>query len=373
MIRSSHGRAPARRRAALAITVAVLVVAGAAVPASAVTGWVVQSTPNPASGTLNELTSVSCASAANCIAVGNQQTSAGVMTALAEHWNGSTWALLTAVNPSGGTGVSLNAVSCPSASYCIAVGMNQPTVASSTAVAESWNGSTWTLQSPVSPAKAWLSGISCTATNNCVAVGSDSAGPLAEHWNGSTWAAQTVPAAVGGMRAVSCVSASFCEALSGGTSDAESWNGSTWTTQTFQAGSPFAVSCTSASNCEATGYLYQSGDVYALAEHWNGSAWAYQTTVSPNSNAALYGVSCSSATSCTAAGVYTSSTGYGLTLAEYWNGSTWTQQSTPNPSGAESANFQGISCPTTADCTAVGDWYATSPSLARTLGEQWTS
>jgi hypothetical protein len=366
------------RRRMLSITaVAVLagaMVAGAAVPASAATTWVLQSTPNPASGTLNMLTGVSCPSAANCVAVGSQQTSAGVSTALAEHWNGSAWSLQTAVNPSGDTAVSINDVSCPSATYCIAVGVNQPTVQSSTAIAESWNGSTWTLQSPVSPAKAWLSAISCTATNNCEAVGRDGAGPLAEHWNGSAWSAQTVPSAVGDFTAVSCVSASFCEGVSGnGTADAESWNGSTWSTQTFQAGTPFAVSCTSASNCEAVGYEIESPDIYALAEHWNGSTWAYQTTVSPDSDAGFYAVSCVSASDCTAAGTYATTSGDGATLAENWNGSTWTEQSTPNPSGYEEADFQGISCPSTTDCTAVGDWYATSPSLARTLGEQGTS
>src|SRR5262249_49702973 len=158
---------------------------------------------NPATGALNMLTSVSCPSAANCVAVGSQQTSSGVSTALAEHWNGSTWALQTAVNPSGGTAVSINGVSCPSATYCVAVGVNQPTAQTSTSVAESWNGSTWPRRAPVSPAGAWLAGVSCPAPANGEAVGSDAAGPLAEHWNGSTWATQTVPAAVGGFSGVS--------------------------------------------------------------------------------------------------------------------------------------------------------------------------
>ncbi len=362
------------RKLTIMMAAAAAMLVFAATPAFAATGWVLQTTANPASGTLNELTSVSCPSAANCVAVGNQQTSAGVSTALAEHWNGSTWALQTAVNPSGDTAVILMAISCPSATYCVAVGVNQPSVSASTAVAESWNGSAWTLMSPVSPTKAWLSGVSCTATNNCEAVGSDSAGPLAEHWNGSTWAAQTVPAAVVGLGGVSCVSASFCEAISTGSSDAANWNGSTWTAQALQPGEVFAVSCASTTSCEAVGYLVQSGFTYALAQRWNGSTWASQTAASPNSQAGLYGVSCASATYCTAVGVYdTNMNGDGATLAEAWNGSTWTQQSSPNPSGAKNANFQGISCPSTADCTAVGDWYATSPSLAPTLGEQWTS
>jgi hypothetical protein len=361
------------RKLTVLMAAAVAMVAFTPLSASAAAGWVLQTTANPASGSLNMLTSVSCPSAANCVAVGNQQTSAGVMTALAERWNGSTWALLNPPNPSGGTGVSLNGVSCPSATYCITVGVNQPDVGSSTAVAESWNGSAWAILSPDSPPDAWLSGVSCTATTNCEAVGRDSSGPLAEHWNGSAWAAQSVPSAAGGLSGVSCVSASFCEAIGAGSSDAAVWNGSTWATQTFQSGEAFAVSCASTTSCEAVGYRIVDEEALALAEHWNGSTWAYQTTVSPNDNAALYGVSCASATNCIAAGVYDTTTGDGATLAEIWNGSTWTQQASPNPSGAEDADFQGISCPSTTDCTAVGDWYATSPSLARTLGEQWTS
>jgi hypothetical protein len=369
MIRSSHYRAAAGRRAALAIA-ALAMMAGvvAAVPASAATGWVLQTTANPASGTLNVLDAVSCTSASNCIAVGNYQNSAGDSYALAERWNGSTWALQAPVTPSGDTAFFFTGVSCPTATYCIAVGVNQPTVKSSTAVAEVWNGSTWTLQSAVSPTLAWFSGVSCSATSNCEAVGHDSAGTLAEHWNGSAWSTQTVPAAVSGLSAVDCLSASFCEATNG-SAEAASWNGTTWSAQTMQTGTIFSVSCGSTSSCEAVGYLLVGREANPLAEHWNGSTWADQTV--PNTtDPGLYGVSCVSTTSCTAAGVGSNSSGDGVTTAEFWNGSTWTQQTTPNPSGAEDANFQGISCPTTAACTAVGDWYATSPSLARTLGEQ---
>jgi hypothetical protein len=369
MIRSLHFRPTRKRRAALAVA-ALAMMAGvvAAVPASATTGWVLQTTANPAGGTLNTLDAVSCTSASNCVAVGNYQNSAGDSYALAEHWNGSTWALQAPVIPSGDTALFFTGVSCPTATYCIAVGVNQPTVASSTVVAEVWNGSTWALQSAVSPTRAWLSGVSCTATSNCEAVGTDSTGSLAEHWNGSAWSAQTVPATITGMSAVDCLSATFCEAIAGG-NKAASWNGSTWSAQTMQPGTIFSVACASASNCEAVGYLLVGEEANTLAEHWNGSTWADQTvpsTVDP----ALYSVSCASATSCTAAGEGSNTSGDGVTAAEFWNGTTWTQQTTPNPSGAEVANFQGISCPTTAVCTAVGDWYATSPSLARTLGEQ---
>jgi len=369
MIRSPHYRATAGRRAAVAIAaLAMMAGVAAAVPASATTGWVLQTTANPAAGTLNTLDAVSCTSAANCIAVGNYQNSAGDSYALAERWNGSTWALQAPVTPSGDTAFFFLGVSCPTATYCIAVGVNQPAVGSSTTVAEAWNGSTWALQSAMSPAGAWLEAVSCSSTTNCEAIGRDSAGTLVEHWNGSAWSTQTVPAGVTGLGAVDCFSASFCEAT-GSSTVAASWNGSTWRAQTMQAGTIFSVSCGSATSCEAVGYLYVDQATSPLAEHWNGSTWADQTV--PNNGQGFFGVSCASTTSCTAVGEAASDVnGGGITAAEYWNGSTWTQQSTPNPSGAAVANFQGVSCPTITACTAVGDWYATSPSLARTLGEQ---
>lgn len=366
MIRSSHHRIAAWRIATVAAAAAVI----AAMPAgaaSAGTGWVVQTTPNQSGSTLDALDAVSCTSATNCVAVGNYQNSAGGSFALAAHWNGSSWALQSPVTPPGDTAFFFTGVSCPTATFCVAVGVNQPTVSSSTVVAEVWNGSGWALQSAVSPALAWLSGVSCSSSSNCEAVGHDSAGTLAEQWNGSTWSTQTVPATVSGLSAVDCLSASFCEATNG-SAQAASWNGSTWSAQTMQTGTIFSVACGSSSSCEAVGYIAETSGVFPLAEHWNGSTWADQTV--PNTtDPALYGVSCPSATSCTAAGAGSGASG-GVTTAEFWNGSTWTQQTTPIPSGAKNANFQGISCPTTADCTAVGDWYASSPSLARTLAEQ---
>jgi hypothetical protein len=88
----------------------------------------------------------------------------------------------------------------------------------------------------------------------------------------------------------------------------------------------------------------------------------------------LTAVSCPSASNCVAVGSQQTSAGVSTALAEHWNGSSWAPQSTAEPSGAEAANFQGISCPVgTTDRTAVGDWYASSPSEARTLGEQRAS
>ena len=345
-------------------------VAATTVPASAATGWVAQTPPNPAGTTFASLDGVSCSSATNCIAVGSQDPTNTESTALAEHWNGSAWALQTAVNPAGDTAVDLSGVSCPTATFCMAVGFNQPSVGSSTAVAESWNGSTWTLRAPVSPAEAWPSAVSCTSSTNCEVVGTDSTGTLAEHWNGSTWTTQTSPTP-DGLTAVSCLSASFCEATND-SDQAANWNGSTWSLQTTTSEYLlFSVSCATTTSCEATGYT-DPDDPSAVAEHWNGSTWTNQ--IANGTAAILWGVSCpAAAATCVAGGTESNPNGDGETIATggYWSGSAWAQQAVALPSGALNDNFQAISCPTTTFCIGVGDYESTAGNYWNFAGK-WT-
>jgi hypothetical protein len=57
---------------------------------------------------------------------------------LAERWNGTRWALQTTPNPAGGS-VSLNAVACLSATDCEAVGDNQTSSGVTVTMAERWS------------------------------------------------------------------------------------------------------------------------------------------------------------------------------------------------------------------------------------------
>src|ERR1700733_11457792 len=81
-------------------------------------------------------------------------------------------------------------------------------------------------------------------------------------------------------------------------------------------------------------------------------SWAGRS--SPNSSlqrSELNGVSCSSATACTADGYSKNSSGADLTLAEHWNGTKWAVQSTPTPSGGPfGGGLAGVSCSSAAAC-----------------------
>jgi hypothetical protein len=90
--------------------------------AGAATTWVVQATPNPAGNNDSFLTGTSCPSAARCTAVGWYLNSSVAQTTLAEHWNGSKWAIQATPSPAGTQCSQLSAVSCDLTGNCTAAG-----------------------------------------------------------------------------------------------------------------------------------------------------------------------------------------------------------------------------------------------------------
>ena len=101
------------------------------------------------------------------------------------------------------------------------------------------------------------------------------------------------------------------------------------------------------------------------------AGWSIQATPNPvgGSNSILNGGSCTSASACTAVGDYNSGT-TGVTLAERWNGSTWSIQTTPNPTGAPVSLLNGVSCASATACTAAGGY--NNGTAGVTLAERWS-
>jgi hypothetical protein len=377
------------RRTILVLTTAAACAVWAAGPAGAATTWTIQATPNPAGATAPALYGVVCPSATSCFAVGTDSNAVTTISqTLAEHWNGSTWTVQATPKLSGSLDADLSAVACPSATSCIAVGQNTNSSDLAVALAEHWNGSTWATQTVPNPSDAAagsnLSGISCTSATSCTAVGYQLVNggeqkPLAEHWNGSSWKIQATPipsdSVESQLDAVSCSSATSCTAVGLFSGPAylvllaEHWNGRTWVVQNAPnpngANPPsdsvsalIGVSCSSATSCTAVGFADPTSGTASqvLAEHWNGSTWTIQATPNPagTDQDSFNAVSCVSSTACTAtgtAGIAVNS--QNSTLAEQWNGSTWTIQSTPNPTGGTSF-LSGVSCVSSTTCTAVG-------------------
>jgi hypothetical protein len=247
-----------------------------------------------------KLTRVACSSSSACTAVGSYvkegktKTLAIRLTRKEEF----TWsaALQTAANPASGN-ASLSDVSCPSSTYCTAVGGNE-----GKAFIESWNGSTWSLGSLPSPEGAkstYLQGVSCTSASACTAAGSyisevevkeggkptgafeEVKKPLALRWNGSSWSIQTTPAPSPDthwalLNDVSCTGSNACTAVGSFASKRES---------------PF-------------GYYLSPSEEKTLAMSWNGSEWSIQSSPNPEGKtfSVLSAVSCPAQTFCAGVG-----------------------------------------------------------------------
>lgn len=170
---------------------------------------------------------------------------------------------------------TLEGVSCSAPRRCIAVGnysMTGDSAAPSTSstISAAWNGAVWSRQRP-SQATA-LSAISCASASDCMAVGR---GPWAEHWDGEHWTLQRIRGA-GYLGAISCPTASTCVAAGTsrrGSVQIERWDAGVWTAQRAPSPRPATfiavsgVSCPSVRICVAVGtYVGAGGGRFPLVE-----------------------------------------------------------------------------------------------------------
>ena len=163
---------------------------------------------------------------------------------------------------------------------------------------------------------------------------------------------------------------------------AERWNGLSWAILRTPkppgsvGGSLEGVSCTSATACTAVGVKVTKrggpprGRSTTLAERWNGSTWSIQKTPHlPERNATLASVSCASSSACTAGG----EAGYfdGPALVEGWNGSAWSIQPTEGVPNPADASLDAVSCVSSTACTAVGLYYDKALGVNENLALGW--
>ena len=328
--------------------------------------WTAQALPSQLAPSLE---GVSCVSSAFCEAVGLPFTSNGG----AAVWNGSAWRIQSTPSPANNAATILSAVSCASARSCESAGdfeLNQSNTPH--ALTEGWNGTAWGLQRAAAPPGATgnvLSAVSCVSATFCEAVGEhgNSLGTqsnLAETWNGTTWKIQATPspqspfgATDNNLEGVSCVSTTFCEAVGNGPTgmSAEVWNGTSWKVQNRPGNGGVQgqfVSCPSVGFC-------MSVDSFGRVDTWNGSSWSAATNVPGFSP--VDGVSCVSASYCEVVGG-----GPPGESAAVWKGSTWTAQPTPGGAGEI---LNAVTCLTATSCEAVGELVNQGSPL--TLAEAW--
>ena len=350
--------------------------------------WAVQRSPNPSGN--GGFSGVDCRSATACTAVGSyydHATKHGLP--LAASWNGRTWTVQPTQAPAQRGDSDLRGVSCAGRRFCVAVGRDMLTVDRWIALAEVWRGRRWEITRTPPVALPSLEAVSCSSATDCMAVGATGQLALVEHWDGTRWTIQRVPLPPGSVSSVlygvSCVSRIWCMAAGfyghehyGDTyAFTEIWIGRHWSIipaqQIPDAASQFLrVSCTSKASCTAVGTYNKSG-YYPLAERWNGKIWAIQSAPHPKGqlDSTLLGVGCSTARACSAVGWYMTDRGHIYTFADSWNGKVWVLQATVNPSDDLNV-LSSVACTSATACTAVGS-YAGPESVTLSLIERYSA
>ena len=338
-------------------------------------GWTIKHIPQPAPG--SALASVRCTFSYSCIAVGDAPNGSGGTVPLAERWNGSSWHIQTTPKPKGSVSSQFSRVTCWTALACVAVGSASPSLNNEVPLVEQWNGKTWKIEkAPTRPGftESVLNGVACPASNRCIAVG-DSFKPspftivtLVELWNGSKWTIQKTPSPASGgqLNAVGCPSRTHCLAVGNGFG--ARWNGRKWSL--LKIANPgggadlFSISCR-AVVCYADGDSFPGGVQQGVIEFWNGSRWQVQNAnINTSFDSSVYdGISCSTAFNCTAVGSYHDPITGNRTLAQDFT-LRW-QDVSPTPFNGVTGSFlNGVSCVSPSDCVAVGSFSTASANVS---------
>lgn len=309
------------------------------------------------------LSSISCASAGNCTAVGDYSDNAGNGQGLLLTQTSGAWGVGSEVTPPGNAGTNpsagLAAVSCPSAGNCSAVGSYRTTSGNNMeALVLTETGGSWStaveLSLPADAAAtnqlAGLYAISCPSAGDCTAVGGY------QFMSGAdSWASQGLMASE--------------NAGSWGTGVEPSLPANAWTPNP-QAGLS-SVSCASAGNCTAVGnYSSNSPGNQGLLLTETAGSWssgveaalpANAKTSAPGPLEGIGSVSCASPGNCSAVGEYSDSSGNGEGLLLTQTAGSWaTGVEAALPANAATAQqgvgLSSVSCPTAGNCAAVGGY-----------------
>ena len=165
------------------------------------------------------LDGINCTSVNSCVAVGTYESPKQIERTLVESWNGSSWSIVSSPNRGKQINV-LTSVECSAPQECVAVGFDRNSQDVEQTLVESWNGSAWSIvSSPNGAGDNFLTGVSCADSDSCASVGYTVNGSvqqtLIEAFNGSGWSIVSSPneGAVGdNLSGVSCVATPQCTA-----------------------------------------------------------------------------------------------------------------------------------------------------------------
>jgi hypothetical protein len=221
---------------------------------------------------------------------------------LVEHWNGSTWSVIPGPSP-GAQGNILYGVAALADNNVWAVGIQLDANEGTHPLIEHWDGTSWTAVPAVDPNGGGnaLYAVDATSSGSVYAVGQTGAAfpsqALVEHWNGSAWSLLASPAdSSESLTTLGVTGSDTALTLVG---DRES--GTAPYTTEVATGAPSSLSlATSPSNgtgendlfgaaTGADGTIYavgwyvdpSSGNYFSLIEHETGGVWSIDSTPDP--------------------------------------------------------------------------------------------
>jgi hypothetical protein len=329
---------------------------GVALPANAVHGR----------GQTAALEAVACPAAGSCVAIGSYVDASGTSREMVLSQSRGVWAAARelVLGPAS-TGVELSALACRTASSCVAVGSSQQQTGSSGShpVAVSETGGNWgaPVQVALPPGvkgaqNATFSSVACPAFGSCTAVGYYQL--EAADFNPNTDRAILAGESGGVWGAAAALA--LAPALSGAGGEQLK-----------------SVACPELGACEAVGsYEDRDGDEHPLALGESHGAWAAAVPVVAPANAAggastsLEAVACPSHGACEAVGQYNVRGGAVAPMAVSGSASGWGDASeiaAPHGAGSGPGLLEAllsVSCPGARSCLAVGGEIAASTLAA---------
>jgi hypothetical protein len=329
--------------------------------------WSAVEAPMPADAESNPqpaFYSTACPSEGSCLAVGTyKNNSGGNNEGLIESFNGGVWNATEAPVPADAAPASssdtwLKSVSCPAPGDCMAVGYYTTDGHNSVGLVDTLSGGQWTAQAApqVSDAdthdEVELAAVSCPSAGDCVADG-----------------AYTTSAGAHGLELLTETAGSWTASVAPLPPDAATGSSEYASVAPFQGSNGQSLSCAGTRCALAGEYGLTGGGVAPLLIGGSGPNWTASAGPLPanaqlggSEDGAVSSVSCGFDGGCAAVGFYVDTSGQDGPLVDSISPSGAVSGSeAPQPPDAaagshEGAILNGVSCLSSTDCTAVGDY-----------------
>lgn len=361
------------------------------------------------------LDSVSCAGVGQCVAVGRYIDASGATQGLVEQLNDDVWTPSELALPAGAltSGPSayaqLSSVTCPSSTWCEAIGVYTPVAGPRQGLAATLSSGTWTASAAPAPAAgdgSQLLSLSCPTTGYCMSVGTYLSGSFYEGMAytlaSGSWTEQAVPLPAGSSPLASIANGDLdvvCSAVSACTVAGTVFDGTYWglldtlsqgawtaTSAPQPAGASSTdvqltgASCADAADCVAVGFVLDSGVEQGLIETLAGGTWSPSLAPAPSGTSAsanvdVLAVNCTTDATCVADGQVDNSGNVTASLLDLEAGS-WTASTAPLPNDAQvnpDPAFAPITCPAIGACLVAGTYLGASGREAVLETDLWLS